>query len=120
MKIPFLAVAALLAAAPAPHATPRSRTFRLACRATVPTPPAGTRALEFWMPVPHDDPSQQVRELVITTSVPGRQAAGQSPAAPNYSLETDAYGNRILHVVVPAQKDLKPGMTFNLDNMKQQ
>ena len=120
MKFLLLATTALLAAAPAPRATPRSRTFRLTCRATVPTPPVGTKALEFWMPVPHDDRSQDVRELAITTATPGRTGQAGEPTAPKYTVETDLYGNRLLHILVPAPKDLKPGMSFNLDNLGKQ
>ncbi|RZK43291.1 MAG: transglutaminase domain-containing protein [Hymenobacter sp.] len=86
MKTLLLAATTLLlAAAPAPNAALRSRTFQLLCRATVPVPPAGTKALELWMPVPHDDKSQDVRELMIESSAP-------------YTVETDQYGNQMLHL----------------------
>ncbi|MGI4833367.1 MAG: transglutaminase-like domain-containing protein [Janthinobacterium lividum] len=107
MKLLLLtAAAALLAAAPAPapRTAPRSRTFRLTCQATVPAPPAGTKVLDCWLPVPHDDKSQDVRELKIETTVP-------------YQVETDQYGNRILHLRVAAGKAFKEGQTFNLNNL---
>ena len=106
MKNLVLAAATLLlaAAAPAPSAAPRSRTFLLTCRAVVPAPAAGTKQLELWMPVPHDDKSQDVRDLKIEASAPAaiRKPGSQPVSAPNYTIETDQYGNRILHVVVPA------------------
>ena len=89
MKLVLLAAVALLltAAAPAPtsSAAGRSRTFRLTCRATVPVPPAGTKALDFWMPVPHNDKSQDVRELKIEAPAP-------------YTIAPDQYGNQVLHL----------------------
>ncbi|MFD1468932.1 transglutaminase-like domain-containing protein [Hymenobacter caeli] len=86
MKHLLLAATALLtAAAPAPRAAPRSRTFLLTCRATVPAPPTGTKVLDFWMPVPHADKSQDVADLKIESSGP-------------YTVETDLYGNKILHL----------------------
>ncbi|MFD1871482.1 transglutaminase-like domain-containing protein [Hymenobacter bucti] len=88
MNYPLLAAAALLLTAAAPATTtvaPRSRTFLLTCRAVVPVQPAGTKALEFWMPVPHRDKSQDVRDLKIEAGAP-------------YIVETDQYGNQMLHL----------------------
>ena len=89
MKLLLLAAAALLLTAAAPAPTPpsavHSRTFRLTCRATVPVPAAGTKQLEFWMPVPHDDKNQDVRELKIEAGAP-------------YTIATDHYGNQMLHL----------------------
>ncbi|MGI4737606.1 MAG: transglutaminase-like domain-containing protein [Janthinobacterium lividum] len=75
----------LTSATPAPRVAPRSRTFLLTCRATVPPLPASTKTLEFWMPVPHADKSQDVRNLKIEAGAP-------------YTIETDHYGNQVLHL----------------------
>ena len=89
MKPLFLAATALLLSAAAPPATPtvapRSRTFLLTCRATVPVPVAGTKSLEVWIPVPHADKSQDVADLKIEAPGP-------------YTVEKDAYGNQLLHL----------------------
>ncbi len=88
MKPLLLAATALLFAATTPAPTtvaPRRRTFQLTCRATVPVPAAGTQALELWLPVPHDDKSQDVRDLQIEAPAP-------------YTVETDQYGNQMLHL----------------------
>jgi transglutaminase-like putative cysteine protease len=88
MKHLLLAATALLLTAAAPATTlvaPRSRTFQLVCQATVPVPAAGTKSLELWMPVPHNDKSQDIRDLKIDASLP-------------YTIETDTYGNKTLHV----------------------
>ncbi|NVO31579.1 transglutaminase-like domain-containing protein [Hymenobacter lapidiphilus] len=82
--LPLLPLLALLAPADSASA-PRSRTFRFDYTATVPAAPAGTKAVELWLPVPHDDASQQVRQLRIT-----------APVA--YDIQTGEYGNRILHL----------------------
>jgi transglutaminase-like putative cysteine protease len=87
MKSLLLATVALLtAAAPATRPlAPRSRTFDLTCRATVAVPAAGTKAVELWMPVPHSDKSQDIRDLKIEASAP-------------YTVATDQYGNQMLHL----------------------
>ncbi len=76
--------AARPAAAQAP-AAPRSRTFVLTSTATVPVPPAGTKTLDLWLPVPHADASQDVAQLKIDSPVP-------------YKIEKGAFGNQMLHL----------------------
>ncbi len=105
MKNLLLAATALLLTAAAPATTPvapRSRTFLLTCRFTVPAQPAGTKALDFWMPVPHSDKNQDVQ--VLNTSTPTA-----------ISIATDAYGNQILHlhsdVDAPVTKPLTVTLT---------
>jgi len=68
-----------------PTAAPRARSFRLTCQATVPVPPAGTKALDVWLPVPHTDKNQDVAGLKIESPVP-------------YTVEADRYGNQVLHL----------------------
>ena len=66
-------------------AAPRSRTFVLTSTATVPVPPAGTKTLDLWLPVPHTDASQDVRDLKIDSPVP-------------YKIEKGEFGNQMLHL----------------------
>ena len=74
------------AAAPRPAAAaPHSRTFVLTSTATVPVPPAGTKTLDVWLPVPHADANQDVRDLKIESPVP-------------YKIEQGAFGNQMLHL----------------------
>ncbi|MGI4871325.1 MAG: transglutaminase-like domain-containing protein [Janthinobacterium lividum] len=121
MKPLFLiAAAALLATAPAPRAALRSRTFRLTCRATVPAPPVGTKALEFWMPVPHSDKSQDVSELKIECPAASQATLPDGWQQSKYTVETDQYGNQMLHMRMAAAREFKPGMTFNVDNLAKQ
>ncbi|MFD2721753.1 transglutaminase-like domain-containing protein [Hymenobacter monticola] len=73
-------------AEPSPRAAaPRSRTFTLTSTATVPAAPAGTQALDLWLPIPHSDASQDVRDLKIESPVP-------------YKIEKGAFGNEMLHL----------------------
>ncbi|UYZ62467.1 transglutaminase-like domain-containing protein [Hymenobacter weizhouensis] len=82
MLLPFLLLLTLLSgSAPAP----RSRTFTFTYQVTVPAQPAGTKAVELWLPVPHDDTSQDIRDVRITAPLP-------------YNIQTGAYGNRTLHL----------------------
>ncbi|MFC7668054.1 transglutaminase-like domain-containing protein [Hymenobacter humi] len=62
----------------------RSRTFVLTTTATVPAAPTGT-PVDFWLPIPHSDGSQDVRDLKIESPVP-------------YKIEKGAYGNKMLHL----------------------
>ena len=66
-------------------AAPRSRTFVLTSTTTVPVPPAGTKTLDLWLPVPHTDASQDVRDLKIESPVP-------------YKIEQGEYGTQMLHL----------------------
>jgi transglutaminase-like putative cysteine protease len=97
MRYPLLAATALLLTAAAPATTtvaPRSRTFLLTCKAVVPVQPTGTKQVEFWMPVPHSDKSQDISDLKIEAGTP-------------YKVETDLYGNQILHLK-PASVPIQP------------
>ena len=81
---------ALKASAQPAATVPRSRTFVLTTTATVPVPPAGTKTLNLWLPVPHTDASQDVRALKIDAPVP-------------YKIERGAFGNQMLHLrIAPA------------------
>ncbi|WP_235184042.1 transglutaminase-like domain-containing protein [Hymenobacter sp. IS2118] len=84
----LLGACAVLASFSAPAPRPvaaRSRTFVLTTTATVPVPPAGTKSLDVWLPVPHADASQDVRDLKIDSPVP-------------YKIEMGAFGNQMLHL----------------------
>ena len=63
----------------------RVRTFTLRCQATVPAPPAGTKVLDFWLPIPHDDLSQTIARLEINSPVP-------------YEIKQGQFGNTMLHL----------------------
>src|SRR5215467_2082892 len=68
-----------------PASTPKARSLALEYTAMVQEVPAGTRQLDFWMPVPHDDPYQQITNLEVESGHP-------------YQIRTDSLGNRMLHL----------------------
>lgn len=80
----MLATGALGQVAPAPG---RERTFAFEYTATVHDIPASAKAADLWLPVPHADKSQTIRDLQITAPYPYEVLAGQ-------------YGNQILHLKV--------------------
>jgi transglutaminase-like putative cysteine protease len=80
-----LAVLAL-SSGPLPAADPpKSRSLALEYAVLLRDIPAGTRQLDFWMPVPHDDLYQQITNLEVES-------------AQHYQISADSLGNRILHV----------------------
>ncbi|HEX8354077.1 MAG TPA: transglutaminase domain-containing protein [Pyrinomonadaceae bacterium] len=82
----LLALALFCAAAPSAGAvTPRERTFEFEYKATVKEIPAGARRVDFWIPVPHDDPFQKITELRIDSPHP-------------YRVDDAEFGNRVLHI----------------------
>jgi len=62
----------------------RTRNFHLEYAATLKDLPAGAKHVDLWLPVPHDDEFQQIRNLKIESPVP-------------YRIAVAADGNRILH-----------------------
>jgi transglutaminase-like putative cysteine protease len=75
---------------------PRARRFELQYEATVTDIAIGSKHLQFWMPVPHDDTFQKVEQRSVDTPVP-------------YSMTTGAHDNQILHIGdVPASTDRLP------------
>ncbi|MGI4866462.1 MAG: transglutaminase-like domain-containing protein [Janthinobacterium lividum] len=106
MKNMLLAATALIlaAAAPAPNAAPRSRTFLLTCKAVLPELAQGTRTLDFWLPVPHSNNSQDINDLHIEAPGP-------------YTIETDIYGNQMLHLAMHGGQTTQANQTINTPNI---
>lgn len=75
-------MAAVAYASPAP---PRVRTVQFSYKTIVKDIPTGARKVDIWIPVPHDSPFQQIKDLVINSPYP-------------YQLDTARYGNRVLHL----------------------
>ena len=95
----LLLIAAVAAAGEAPV---RTRMFHLEYRATVKDIPAGATHLDLWIPVPHDDPYQQIKNLRI-----------ESPAT--YDIAAAPNGNTVLHVGVdhPAGAPMSLKLSFD-------
>jgi transglutaminase-like putative cysteine protease len=69
----------------------RTRSFHFDYKAVVKDVPAGARRLDVWIPVPHDDPYQQIRNLRVYSPHPAEMTTG-----PN--------GNTIVHIGVDQPK----------------
>ncbi len=77
-------------------AGPRSRTFGLTVTAIVPVPPAGTKTLDLWLPVPHSDASQKVGNVAVAV----KPASGGKPSAKveHGKMARGAYGNELYYL----------------------
>lgn len=97
-----LAVIAFSTASVFPAGAPKTRSLALEYTAVVRDIPAGTQQFDFWMPVPHDDPYQQITNLEVESAHP-------------YKISTDALGNRILHLRLdhPQAGNLPVTLRFN-------
>jgi transglutaminase-like putative cysteine protease len=88
----FAIVCAALAPAPSPlvragAAGPQQRQFQFEYRAVVKDLPAGAKKLDLWLPIPHEGPFQQVKNLRIESPYP-------------YRIQSAQHGNRVLHLSV--------------------
>jgi len=74
-----------------PADAPRARSLAFEYSALVKDIPAETQQVDLWMPVPHDDPYQQISNLRVEAASP-------------YQISADSLGNRILHLRVEHSK----------------
>ena len=91
----FLGLAALALIGyelPAAAQSPRVLTTQFTCTATVPAAPAGTKALNVWLPIPSDSPWQTITNLTVS-----------APMACQITTETH-YSNRMVYL-----HDTQPG-----------
>ena len=83
-------------------AQPRERHFHFEYHATVPSTAAG-KDFHLWVPVPHDDPYQQITNLKIESSAP-------------HKVATDLLGNRIVSI----ESSTPPSITVKFDCVRQE
>jgi len=81
---------------------PRTRSFHFEYKAIVKDIPAGVRHMELWLPVPHDDPYQQIENLRI-----------DSPYA--YKIATASEQNTMLHLSIDEPKESQFTVTLKFD-----
>ncbi|HEV2689254.1 MAG TPA: transglutaminase domain-containing protein [Bryobacteraceae bacterium] len=81
---------------------PRTRTFHFEYKATFQEIPAGAKYVELWVPVPHQDEYQQIKNLRI-----------DSPHA--YKIATATHGNTMLHVRIDDPKESTVAITTSFD-----
>ncbi|WP_157618503.1 transglutaminase-like domain-containing protein [Spirosoma spitsbergense] len=82
--VSWLATALPAFTSPAP---PRNRKVQLVYKTTIGNVLTGTKKLELWIPVPHNNLYQQISDLTITSPYP-------------YKLDTAQYGNQFLHLLL--------------------
>lgn len=81
--------------------SPRQRSLNFEYSAIVKDIPAGTKRLEIWIPVPHDDPYQRITDLRVDTSLPHQILSGD-------------LGNVMLHLEIanPRASSAQVALTF--------
>jgi len=100
---------AMLAAAglaiEADQAPPRARAFHFEYKAIVKEIPAGAGSVDIWIPVPQDDPYQQIRNLRI-----------ESPY--DYNIAVAPGGNRVLHLAIEHPGESSLAIVMSLDAVR--
>lgn len=81
---------------------PRTRSFHFEYKAIVKDIPSGAKHVDLWVPVPHDDTYQQIRNLRIDSPYP-------------YKMATAQHQNTILHVGIDQPKDSTFSITLSFD-----
>ncbi len=87
--------------------TPRTRSFAFEYKATVKDIPAGTKHVDLWVPVPHDDPYQQITHLTIESAQP-------------YKIATAPLGNTMLHVGIDNPQETTFAVTMRFDATREE
>ena len=106
MFLPVLVASGVVAVDAATAHEPRVRTVVFDYEVTVPAPPPGSKTLELWFPVPHDDAYQKIRKLRVESD-----AEHQIAISPN--------GNRMFHLLVnsPVQ-GVKAALHFEAERIE--
>jgi transglutaminase-like putative cysteine protease len=81
---------------------PRTRSFHFEYKAVVKEIPSGAKHVDLWVPVPHDDAYQQIKNLRI-----------DSPRA--YKIATATHENTMLHVSIEEPKESTFAITLSFD-----
>jgi transglutaminase-like putative cysteine protease len=97
-----IAVAGFAACSSAAQPQARSRTFHFEYKATLKDIAPGARHVDLWVPVPHDNDYQQIRNLRI-----------DSPYA--YKITTASQGNSMAHVSIDDPKQSAFTITMSFD-----
>ncbi len=84
---------------------PRTRSFRFEYKAIVKEIPSGARHVDLWVPVPHDDAYQRIKNLRI-----------DSPHA--YKIATASHENNMLHVGINDPKESTFTVALSFDAVR--
>ncbi|MCA1593876.1 MAG: transglutaminase domain-containing protein [Acidobacteria bacterium] len=85
----------------------RARSFMFEYTATVRDIPVGARNVELWIPVPHNDPFQEITQLEIVSPYP-------------YEVHTAQYGNKVLHLRVTDPKQPSFAVVMRFDTVRRE
>lgn len=82
--------------------TPHQRTFQFEYKTTIKDIPTNAKAVDLWIPIPHDNAFQRITDLEIESPYP-------------YKMHTTEYGNKLLHLKLskPEQTTFSLTMRFN-------
>ncbi|MFL6216669.1 MAG: transglutaminase-like domain-containing protein [Blastocatellia bacterium] len=85
--LPLLLTIAVLSGATLRAGTtaPRERKFGFEYKASIKEIPSGAKRVDLWIPVPHDNAFQNIKDVQIESPYP-------------YQVETGEYGNKMLHI----------------------
>jgi transglutaminase-like putative cysteine protease len=83
------------------------RSFAFAYAVAVKDVPAGSRQVDIWLPVPHDDAFQSITNLRVETSY-------------HFQIATDTERNRILHIRVAEPKEPVVQVTVRFDAVRKE
>jgi transglutaminase-like putative cysteine protease len=84
---------------------PRTRSFHFEYKVIVKEIPAGAKHVDLWVPVPHDDAYQQIRNLRIDSPYP-------------YKVATDSHQNAMLHAGIDDPKQSTFAVTLSFDAVR--
>lgn len=86
---------------------PQSRSFHFEYKVTVKEIPQGAGHVDLWIPVPHEDPYQQIANLRIDSPHP-------------YKIATATDGNTILHIAIDQPKESTFTIAMSFDGARQE
>ena len=86
---------------------PRTRSFHFEYKAVVKDIPPGAKQVDLWVPVPHNNPYQQVRNLRIDSQYA-------------YKIATSSHDNTMLHVRIDEPKAMSFTVTLSFDATREE
>src|ERR1700729_3481502 len=103
--VTVMILAGIVACGGLAQTAPRTRTFHFEYKAFVKDLGMGSRRVELWAPVPHDDEYQRITNLRV-----------DSPYS--YKIVTGAHGNTMLHAAVSDTKASAFTLTISFDAVR--
>lgn len=86
---------------------PRTRSFHFEYKTTIKDLPADAKHADVWVPIPHDDAYQQIKNLQITAPV-------------SYKISAGPNGNTMLHLNIDDTKESSYTITMSFDATREE